>query len=305
MSPSSPPPSTAPASSPTIDRTHIITIHLLQFPCSEAGLPNGCENFDSVTFHDMTMAFVKANHLLQQPFKRLVERLRPDCIISDMFFPWTVDIAAKLGVPRLVFHGTSTFSHCAGDSIDRYSPLENAATDTDPVLVPKLPHPLVMTRSQQPDYVRSRTPLTETKDGVIESNKQSYGAFMNSFNELEPDYVKHFKEEVICSNKAWHVAPVSLCNRDQTDIAERGKEAFINPNECLDWLGSREPRSMQLCGAHLKEMAMALEASGYPFIWVVRDLDINMMGGEDWMPVGFEDRAKWRGLIIRGGPRRC
>ncbi|XXG75676.1 hypothetical protein AAC387_Pa08g0198 [Persea americana] len=285
----------------TIDRAAYITIHLLQFPCSEAGLPDGCESLDLAVSHGMTMAFTKALALLHHPFEQLVECHRPDCLVSDMFFPWTVEVAAKFGIPRLAFHGTGFFAVCAGNSVERYSPHESVATDTEPFLVPKLPHPIEMTRSQLPDFLKTRTPLTEMMERFQESINQSYGVVMNSFYELEPDYVKHYREEVIGSNRAWHIGPVSLCNKDEKDMAERGNKAAIDPNQCLDWLCSRDPATVVYVSfgslshrgrAQLMEIALALEASGRPFIWSLRNAE--------WLPIGFEERTKERGLIIKG-----
>ncbi|RWR87360.1 flavonoid 7-O-glucosyltransferase [Cinnamomum micranthum f. kanehirae] len=286
----------------TIDRAAYITIHLLQFPCSEASLPDGCESLDLAVSQGMGMAFTEALALLHHPFEQLVEGHRPDCIVSDMLFPWTVEVAAKFNIPRLVFHGTGFFAICAGNSIERYSPHESVATDTEPFLLPKLPHPIEMTRSQVPDFLKTRTPFTELMERVQESINQSYGVVMNSFYELEPDYVKHYREEVRGSIKAWHIGPVSLCNKDQIDMAERGKKAFIDPTQCMDWLGLRDPGTVvyvsfgslsQMGGAQLMEIALALEASGRPFIWSLR---INA----EWLPDGFEERTKERGLIIKG-----
>ncbi|KAJ8632031.1 hypothetical protein MRB53_025367 [Persea americana] len=123
-----------------------------------------------------------------------------------------------------------------------------------------------MTRSQLPDSVKTRTPFTEVMERIKEADSRSYGVVMNTFYELEPDYVKHYREEVRGSNRAWHIGPVSLCNKNEKDMAERGNKAFIDPNQCLDWLGSREPGSViYVClgnlfpvgGAQLMEIAMA------------------------------------------------
>ncbi|KAJ8632027.1 hypothetical protein MRB53_025363 [Persea americana] len=302
----------------TIDRSTRLsghnntTIHLLQLPCSEAGLPDGCENLDMVTTQDMMLAFFKAISLLHQPFEQLVERLHPDCIISDMFFPWTVDVAEKSNIPRLVFHGISFFSLCVSESIKKHSPHESVASDTEPFLVPKLPHPIEMTRSQIPTQVRTRTPFTEIEEKVKEGDLKSYGVVMNSFYELEPDYVKHYREEVIGSDRAWHIGPVSLRNKDEKDMAERGNKAFIDANQCMHWLDSREPGSViYVCfgslfligGAQLMEIALALEESDRPFIWVAKNTD---KMEEKWMPDGFEERTKGKGLVIRGwAPQFC
>ncbi|XP_058080670.1 UDP-glycosyltransferase 73B4-like [Magnolia sinica] len=49
----------------------------------------------------------------------------------------------------------------------------------------------------------------------------------------------------------------------------------------------------------LLETAFALEASGHPFIWVVKRHD-SSSSDEAWLPIGFEERMKGKGLIIRG-----
>lgn len=50
-------------------------------------------------------------------------------------------------------------------------------------------------------------------EATRESERKSYGAVMNSFDELEPAYVAHFRN--ITTVKAWSVGPVSLwSNRD-------------------------------------------------------------------------------------------
>ncbi|CAN1770712.1 UDP-glycosyltransferase 73C9 [Linum perenne] len=56
-----------------------IDIFELNFPCSEAGLPEGCES-------------------LSPP---------PSCIVSDISLPYTSNLAAKFGIPRISFHGFS------------------------------------------------------------------------------------------------------------------------------------------------------------------------------------------------------
>ncbi|KAJ8632030.1 hypothetical protein MRB53_025366 [Persea americana] len=88
----------------TIDRhrTTNITIHLLQLPCSEAGFPDGCETLDSAISLGMVMAFSKALTLLQQPFERLLQRHRPDCIVSDTFLPCRRQVGCtETGVQRV------------------------------------------------------------------------------------------------------------------------------------------------------------------------------------------------------------
>jgi UDP-glucosyl transferase 73C len=59
----------------------------LQFPCEEAGLPEGCENFDMLPSIDFAFNFFTATEMLHQPMDKLFENLTPppSCIISDTF----------------------------------------------------------------------------------------------------------------------------------------------------------------------------------------------------------------------------
>lgn len=107
--------------------------------------------------------------------------------------------------------------------------------------------------------------------------------------------------------RAWHIGPVSLSNRDIEDKVGRGKKATIDEHECLKWLNSKGPNSViYLCFGNvakfspnqLREIALALEASGQQFIWVIRRAD---GGSMEWLPRGFEESMKLesKGLIIR------
>lgn len=310
---------TTPLNEPLVSRTiqrskdlgFDINIKTIKFPAVEVGLPEGCENADSITSHEtqgeMTANFFMATTMLQQPLEKLLQECHPDCLIADMFLPWTTDAAAKFGIPRLVFHGISCFSLCTSDCLFRYKPYKKVSSDSELFVVPELPGDIKFTSKQLPDYMKQNveTDFTRLIQKVRESSLKSYGIVVNSFYELESDYANFFKE---LGRKAWHIGPVSLCNREFEDKAQRGKEASIDEHECLKWLDSKKPNSVvYLCfgtvanfsDSQLKEIAIALEASGQQFIWVVRK-DKKAKDKEEWLPEGFEKRMESKGLIIRG-----
>ena len=141
----------------------------------------------------------------------------------------------------------------------------------------------------------------------MESELRSYGFVVNSFYELEPNYADHFRK--VLGRKAWHIGPVSLCNKDTEHKAKRGKEASIDEHECFKWLSTKKPNSVvYICfgsianfsNSQLLEIAMGLEASGQQFIWVVRKVKNDEKEEEDWLPKGFEKSMEGKGLIIRG-----
>lgn len=198
---------------------------------------------------------------------------------------------------------------CATESVSAHKPHKTVSSDSETFALPGLPDEIRLTRKQIADHVRLgfENDFTRLLDRSKESEKRSYGVIVNSFYELEPAYVNHYRE--VLGRKAWHVGPVSLCNRDAEDKAERGgKTTTIHDLECMKWLDSKKPNSViYVCfgtvskfpPSQLAEIAMGLEASGQQFIWVVRK-DDEESKNEDWLPDGFEERIKGKGLIIRG-----
>lgn len=251
---------------------------------------------------------------LRDPIEQLLREDRPDCLVTDMFYPWTAHIANGLGIPRIVFHGTGCFSLCAQESVRRYAPHEKAVSDTEAFLLPGLPDNIEFKSSTLPDYNKTQTGFALFLKMVLESELKSYGVVVNSFHELEPAYADYYKKEM--GRKAWHIGPVSLCNRNMDKI-ERGLslKPSIDEHSCLSWLDSKEPDSVlyvcfgsfpRIAPAQLLEVASGLEASDHPFIWVVGKILRSSEGKpeetEDWLPLGFEERlmSTKRGLVIRG-----
>ncbi|KAG5526439.1 hypothetical protein RHGRI_032643 [Rhododendron griersonianum] len=283
-------------------------IKTIKFPAAAAGLPEGCENVDQITSDDMIPKFFEATTMLQDPLERILDEVRTDCIVADMFFPWATEAAAKFGIPRLVFHGTSFFALCASENLRLYKPYREVSSDDEPFLVPDLPHKIKLTKMQLPEHERSEseTDFARLFVRMKESELLSYGVIVNSFYELETEYADYYRD--VLKRRAWHIGPVSLCNREIEDKAQRGKEASIDEHECLKWLDSKKLNSViYICfgsvakfdASQLYEIAMGLESSGQQFIWVVRRGE-NENASEEWLPEGFEERMKDKGLIIRG-----
>ncbi|KAL9141485.1 hypothetical protein ABFS82_14G107300 [Erythranthe guttata] len=282
-----------------------IGIQTIEFPPKDSGLPDHIVSLDQVTDDELIPNFVKALSLLQPPLEKLLQEFRPDCLISDMFLPWTVDSAAKFGIPRLVFHGTSYFALSATEQMRRHKPFENVSSDLEPFIVPNLPHEVKLVRTQVPEYdlEENESDLIELMKRMKESDGRSYGVVANTFYELEPDYADHYRN--VLGRKAWNIGPLFLCNGESKTVV-RGKKSAIDIHECISWLDSKSPNSVvYVCfgsmavfpPSQLREIAIGLENSGLDFVWVVREEGSEI---EEWMPLGFEDRVKNRGLIIRG-----
>ncbi|KAK9286495.1 hypothetical protein L1049_014893 [Liquidambar formosana] len=307
-------PLNAPIFTKTIQRTQKnlptqIDLRLIDFPAAAVGLPDGLENLDLVNSVDIHRKFFRALALLEHPLELLIQECRPHCLVADLFFPWAADLASKYGIPRLVFHGTSFFSMCATESVTKHKPHKNVLSDTDTFALPGLPDEIKLTRLQLADNIRLEyeNDFTKLLDRAKESEEKSYGMIVNSFYELEPAYVDHYRR--VLGRRAWHIGPVSLCNRNVEDKAQRGNSGTMDEDGCLKWLDSKKPNSVvyvcfgttsQFPASQLFEIAMGLEASGQEFIWVVRKPKEEGDNHEERLPQGFEERMKGKGLIIRG-----
>ncbi|KAL9225819.1 hypothetical protein vseg_001700 [Gypsophila vaccaria] len=301
---------TTPVNAPNISKsldncktgaTSTVDVHVIPFSAREAGLPEGFENIDQVTSPVMYAKFVSAVQLLRDPVERFLEEIRPDCLVADFFFPFATDVAANLSIPRLEFHGTGFFPKCAMSILRQYEPHKSVLADDDSFILPKLPHQVKLMKSEVDR--RDNKGLTRFIGAAMEAGMRSYGEIFNSFYELEPDYVEHYRN--VIKKKCWHIGPVSLSNRRMDEKFFRGKTAAINEHECWRWLDSKEPDSViYICfgtttmfsDRQLKEIALALEGSGQQFIWVLQ----KSKGDEQWLSDGFEGRMRSRGVIVRG-----
>jgi len=286
-----------------------LDVLIIEFPSVQVGLPKGCESYNMVTSPDLRQKFMKAAAMLENPLGKLLQEHRPDCLVASALFPWTTDLAGKFGIPRLIFHATSFFSVSTYECLRLYEPHKNIpSSDSEPFIIPNFPDEIKLTRKQLPDLFTQNVEkgFTNLFKQAIEAELTSYGAIFNSFYELEPAYADYYRK--VLGRKAWHIGPVSLCNKETEDKVQRGKEASIHGHECLEWLNSKEPNSVvYVCfgsmanfnDSQLMEIAMGLEASQQQFIWVVKK-EKSDGRKEEWLPEGFEKRVEGKGLIIRG-----
>ncbi|EXC17299.1 UDP-glucose flavonoid 3-O-glucosyltransferase 7 [Morus notabilis] len=273
-----------------------IGILVIKFPRVVMGMPEGCESPDMATTPEMVEEFYRATAMLGKPLENLFRDHKPPCLVAD-------------GIPRIVFHGIGFFALCASSSVLDYQPHENVELDSEPFVVPNIPDEVRLMRKQLPPYVRrnAATEFARAYKAGKASELECFGVVVNSFYELEPDYADHYRR--VLGRKAWHIGPISLLI-DKVEGKGKGRMSKDsgNEHECLKWLDLKKPNSVvYVCfgsmasfgDAQLMEIAMGLEASGQQFIWVVKK-EKKQGVREEWLPEGFEERIKGKGLIIRG-----
>lgn len=272
------------------------------FPCKEAGLPEGCENRDSLPSPDLVPNFFKAGNMLQFPLEKWLQELdvesKPSCIVSDLCLPWTYDLSLRFKIPRIIFHGVSCFTLFCSHSISQshYKVLESVTSDSESFSVPDIPDKIEFTKAQLPEIRQDLKPLLEK---FKEAELSAEGVVVNTFEELEPAYVEGYRKVV---KKIWCIGPLSLCSTN-------GTSSYEHHHESLKWLDSKKQSSVlyvcfgslcQFLTQQLIELGLGLEASDHPFIWVVREGDCSIELNKWLVEEKFEERVQGRGLVVRG-----
>ncbi|KAI3853398.1 hypothetical protein MKW92_017405 [Papaver armeniacum] len=225
-------------------------------------------------------------------------RLNVSCLISDIFFPWSMEIAAKLSIPRLDFDGASNFAMVFYDILMT----QEFPVDSDDELfgvIPSLPDIKLTKNDIEPEFSH---PLpgehADFYTEVVMATSMRKGIIRNSFYELEPEFVDYWNKEN--SPKAWNnIGPLCLLAPKVISFEEKPI--------CIQWLDEKlENRKSVLYVAfgslaemtveQLREIAIGLENSGEHFLWVLRLPEL--IAGDEFMS-GFEERVKGRGLLVK------
>nr|XP_043629878.1 UDP-glycosyltransferase 73C5-like [Erigeron canadensis] len=279
------------------------------FPYIEFGLPEGCESVDNLPDISLAKKLMEAYTSLQNQVEQYVENLnpRPNCILSDAYLLWAGDTAKKFQIPRITFDGMNCFTQLCNHILSLTKVYENVG-ELDSFVLPGLPDRIELRRSQLPFAFNSGTQdVKDFHEKLKVSEAEAYGVVINSFQELEQGYADEYQK--VKGDKVWCIGPLSLCHKDVSEMVQRGNKSSIDKNDCLDWLDSQEKGSViyaclgsisRIEPAQLVELALALESSRKPFIWVVR-AGPKTEKIEKWIAdEGFEERTKDRALLIRG-----
>ncbi|KAI4976274.1 hypothetical protein ZWY2020_049881 [Hordeum vulgare] len=304
-------PSNAARIRPTLDfaRQSGLPIRLVELPldCAAEGLPEGADDVDKIPL-GLEVNYFRALTLLAEPLERHLRAHPPypTCIVSDFCHAWTVQVAASLKVPRLCFFSMCAFCVLCQHNVERYNSYDGVADDNEPVVVPGLGRRIEVTRAQAPGFFRAPG-FEELADEIELALAESDGVVMNSFLEMEPEYVAGYADAR--KLKLWTIGPVSLYHQHAATLAKRGNTTTaVDADECLRWLDGKEPSTVVYVSfgsivhadpKQVVELGLGLEASGHPFVWVLKNPD---QYGEDVREFlrGLEERVAGRGMMIGG-----
>ncbi|XP_065616015.1 scopoletin glucosyltransferase-like [Quercus suber] len=265
---------TTPRNMPLIYKTCGINIdiQIIKFPAVEAGLPEGCENIESLTSLEMVQNFIKATKMLQQPLQQLLQDHQPSCLIADDFFPWANDVAAKFGEIKLTRKQLPNFTQ------------QEVETDITKLLKE-------ITEAELSSY-----------GVVVNSFYELESDYADFYRKVLGRKAWHIGPVSLRNKGAEDKAP----RGKESSIDEHDCLKWLGtkkPNSvvyiCFGSIANFSDSENCFSESLLMEIAMGLEASEQHFIWVVKNGE-NEKEEEDWLPKGFEKRMEGKGLILRG-----
>ncbi|WVZ83929.1 hypothetical protein U9M48_031032 [Paspalum notatum var. saurae] len=273
------------------EASHLIKIATYPFPRVD-GLAAGVENLSTAGGDGWRIDAVAIDEALTRPAQEaLLREQSPDAVVNDVHFIWNNAVAAELGVPCVMFSAVGIFSTLA-----MYH-LGSAARDGQEVTVPGLPGPEIrIPVSELPEFLRGQEELDG--HGIRKSHLamgRCFGVALNTFLDLEQPYCDMCVRSGYLK-RAYFIGPLSLPPSPPA-------AASTAESPCLRWLDTKPSSSVvfacfgtfaSISGDQLRELALGLEASGKPFLWVVR-------ADDGWAPPdGWAERVGEKGMLVRG-----
>ncbi|GLJ06065.1 hypothetical protein SUGI_0031180 [Cryptomeria japonica] len=257
------------------DKIGKIDLVELPLPAVE-GLPAGAESTADIP-NEMEGILKTALDALEQPFEELLHRLLPDYVVYDFSQYWAATVAAR----------DKEYEITVEDLI---------------VPPPDFPSTHVVWRPFEARYI---VPAYNDSNGKISAMRRGFKSIpgcsftiIRSCLEMEEKFLLYLERAI---GKA--VVPVGPLPPDllQNNLSE--KESF-----CLRWLDKQPASSVVhvsfgsecfLSKEQIGALARGLEATGLPFLWVLRfprftKEECSVSG---LLPEGFESRTQDRGLV--------
>ncbi|XP_031483903.1 UDP-glycosyltransferase 92A1-like [Nymphaea colorata] len=296
-----------------------IRLAALPFDPSSHGLPPDGDCTDFLP-PPLIVRLCYASRALRPALERHLRDLpvadQPPCLIADILFGWTVDVASITGAFHAFFATQAAYGFCIYMSLWLHLP--QAMTDSDEFELPDFPD-VRLHRTQISAYAKTMTPSDPWPVFLREEWALRFGTgglLVNSVREMEPKGMERLRT-LFPGRPIWSIGPAlpsALPVPATESSSSLAKRPGISPEDCTRWLDHHPPGSVlymsfgsqnTISASQMKALAKGLAESGVAFIWVVRPpvefkLEEEFRSSE-WLPKGFEDRIreKKRGLVVR------
>ncbi|KAL4200680.1 hypothetical protein AMTRI_Chr02g212390 [Amborella trichopoda] len=244
---------------------------------------------------------------LQPLFHTLLPKLSPNLIIHDFTSYWLPEIATTFGIPTVFFSiynaASMAYLHVPYRVTGKYFPPTAAGLTSPP---PKFPPSAVCFRPFEAKQLQGGytfpAPDISGPERILRTICNSDMVIIRSCYELEKKYIDFIETEYLnYFNDDKKFLPIGFLPPRLGDEAQSRQEPWA---KCVDWLDKQPIKSVtyvafgtecRLNQAQTNAVAIGLEESGVPFLWVRR---ASIHGASEELPDGFLDRAQGRGLIV-------
>ncbi|KAL9373409.1 hypothetical protein Peur_033029 [Populus x canadensis] len=237
--------------------------------------------------------------------------------VVGMFCTTMIDVANEFGVPSYVFFASSA----AALSLMLYMQALNDEKNVDTTEFKDSDAEFMLPGIVNPVPAKVLPSLVFNKDwhpmyfGNARRFKEAEGIMVNTYVELESQVINAFSDGK--TPPLYPLGPILNLKGDGHDVGS----AVTNKNkDIMEWLDDQPPSSVVfLCFGsmgsfseeQLKEIASALERSGYRFLWSVRQpppkgkmgFPTDYANPEEAVPTGFLDRTAGIGKVIGWAPQ--
>ncbi|XP_022889083.1 UDP-glycosyltransferase 92A1-like [Olea europaea var. sylvestris] len=291
-------------------------IRLVEIPFdrTEHGLPPNSESTETLPL-PLMLRFIESSPLLKPAFTNLVSRLieedngrLPLCIISDMFFAWSAEVAHEFGIFHAIFNAGAGYGMAVFHTI--WLNLPQLKSNSEEFSLPGFPRGYRFKTKNLPVHLRECDGPWEFANGMFKDWLKTHAMLFNTIEDIDNTGLTYFREQFPnCS--VYSIGPILSSAGSK---ARGGEEAVATMKHCMKWLDKKATNSVLYVAfgsqsspseAQTKELAKALEASNVDFLWVFRPPSSFVTDSEctnkDWLPEGFEERIKnsKRGLLLK------
>nr|CAB3455003.1 unnamed protein product [Digitaria exilis] len=259
--------------------------------------------------------------------RALVERLGHtdgvppvSCVIADNAMGYAVHVAKEMGLPAYHFFTASGCGFLAYLNFDQlvkrgYVPLKDESCLSNGYLdtpVDWITGMLPSTRLRDlPTFIRTTDPDDIMLNIIIKQSEldapAADGILFNTFGDLERPALDAIRARL---PNTFTVGPLGPELAPASYLPSLTSSLWRGDDRCAAWLdaGHREGSVVYVnfgsitvvTAAQMDEFAWGLDATGCPFLWVVRpDMVRDGGGGDGWeLPEGFEEKVAGRGLTV-------
>ncbi|XP_059460409.1 7-deoxyloganetin glucosyltransferase-like [Corylus avellana] len=261
-------------------------------------IPDGLPESDVEATQDIPSLCRSTKKHCLAPFRSLLSRLNDTassnvppvtCVVSDGVMSFTLDAAAELGIPEVLFWTTSA---CGFMGYVQYrsliekglTPLKDASYLTNGYLdtvIDWIPGMKGIRLKDLPTFIRTTDPDEYMLDFPMvecERARKASALLFNTFDALEHEVLDALSSMF---PPIYSIGPLHLLQNQipDDDLKSIGSNLWKEEDGCLEWLDKKEPNSVVyvnfgsitvMTSEQLIEFAWGLANSNQKFLWIIR-----------------------------------